>query len=143
MTSEYVLVIGAVTSLLMTELLSVSPGGVIVPGFLALYLDSPLRIASTLGAATLAFLGARLAGRHLILFGRRRYAAFLLAGFLARFILEGIIPGLLPELPLYAAVGWLLPGIIASEADRQGLARTFLALAACTFIVKIIWMLAV
>ena len=32
MSSEYVLIIGALVSLLMTELTGLSPGGIIVPG---------------------------------------------------------------------------------------------------------------
>lgn len=140
MSSEYVLVVGVVTSLLMTEVLGVSPGGVIVPGFFALYVDSPLRIGATLLDALLALLSVRLLGRFVILFGRRRYATFLVAGFLARFLFERLIPGLAPGTPLLAAVGWLIPGILAADADRQGGLRTLAALAAATVCVKLVWM---
>jgi len=138
--SEYVLIIGVTVSLLMTELIGISPGGVIVPGFIALYIDSPFRLAATLLDALIALSVVRLLGRYTILFGRRRYATFLIAGFLSRFLLERLIPGLVPEAPVIAAVGWLLPGIIASEADRQGPARTIIALAGASAAVKLIWM---
>jgi poly-gamma-glutamate biosynthesis protein PgsC/CapC len=140
MNSEYILVLGVVTSLLMTELIGLSPGGVIVPGFIALYADSPLRLAATLADAAFALLAVRLLGGQLILFGRRRYASFLLAGFIARFLLERVLPGLAPEAPLFAAVGWLVPGIIAAEADRQGPLRTLFALAAGAAFVRLLWM---
>lgn len=140
MNSEYVLVLGVVTSLLFTELLGISPGGVIVPGYLALYLREPLRLGATLLDAGLAFLLVRLLGRFLVLFGRRRYALFLLAGFLARFLMEGILPGLLPEAPILASVGWLIPGIIAADADRQGPLATAAALAAAALVVRLVWM---
>jgi len=42
------LIIGVVVSLLLTELVGLSPGGIIVPGYVALLLDRP--------AALLAFL---------------------------------------------------------------------------------------
>ena len=132
--------LGVVASLLMTEFIGVSPGGVIVPGFIALYADSPLRLAATLVDAALALLLVKLLGGQVILFGRRRYASFLLAGFLARFLFERIVPGLAPEAPLFAAVGWLIPGIIAAEADRQGPLRTLVALAAGAAFVRLLWM---
>ena len=140
MNSEYVLVIGVVTSLLMTEFIGVAPGGVIVPGFIALYADSPLALAMTLLDAALAYLGVRLLGRHAILFGRRRYATFLIAGFLSRFLFERVAPALFPGTPLLAAVGWLIPGLIAAEADRQGPIRTLVALVAGAAFVRLIWM---
>lgn len=140
MNSEYVLVVGVVTSLLMTEFVGVSPGGVIVPGFVALFADSPLRLAVTMGEALFALVLVRLARRHVILFGRRRYATFLLAGFLGRFLFERMVPGLDPRLPVIAAVGWLVPGILASEADRQGPLKTLIALAAGAAAVRLVWL---
>ncbi|MEI6875030.1 MAG: poly-gamma-glutamate biosynthesis protein PgsC [Spirochaetota bacterium] len=140
MGSEYVLVIGVVTSLLMTEFIGVSPGGVIVPGFIALFADSPLRIAITLVDALVALVAVRLLGRYAILFGRRRYATFLVVGFLARYLFERIVPSLAPDAPLLMAVGWLIPGLIAAEADRQGPGRTLVALAGGTLFVKLLWM---
>lgn len=139
MNSEYVLVIGAVTSLFMTEFFGVSPGGLLVPGYVALFFDSPLRLLATIVDAGLALVAARLIARGAILFGRRRYAVFLLAGFVARFILERALPGLAPEAPVLAAIGWLVPGIIASEADRQGPAKTLLALAGAALFVRLLW----
>lgn len=140
MNSEYVLVVGVVTSLLMTEFIGVSPGGVIVPGFFALFALSPARIGISLVDAALALGLVRLLGRYAILFGRRRYASFLLAGFLGRFLFERILPGLDPQLPLVAAVGWLVPGILASEADRQGPIKTLVALAAGSGFVYLVWL---
>lgn len=139
MSSEYLIVIGAVASLLMTELLGISPGGVIVPGYIALFAPEPLRLLATLLDAGLALGAVRLLSRHAILFGKRRYAAFILAGFLARILVERVLPGLLPEAPALAAVGWLVPGILAREADRQGLLRTAAALAAAAILVRLAW----
>jgi len=139
MSSEYVLVLGVVLSLLMTELVGVSPGGVIVPGYIALYLTSPLRLSATLLDALLALGAVLLLSRAVVLFGRRRYAVFLLAGFLARVLMERLVPFLVPETPLLAAVGWLIPGILAADAHRQGLWKTLAALAAAALLVRLAW----
>lgn len=139
MSSEYILVIGAVASLFMTEFFGISPGGVIVPGYIALFLPDPMRVAATILDAAIALGAVRLLARHAILFGRRRYAAFILAGFLARVLVERALPGAFPEAPALAAVGWLVPGILAREADRQGPVRTLLALAAAALLVRLLW----
>lgn len=139
MSSEYVLVLGVVISLLMTELTGISPGGVIVPGYIALYLTAPLRLGATLLDGVLALGAVQLLSRYAVLFGRRRYAAFLLAGFLARVLMERLVPSLAPEAPLLAAVGWLIPGILAADAHRQGPFRTLAALAAAALLVRLLW----
>lgn len=139
MSSEYILVLGVVISLLMTELTGISPGGVIVPGYIALYLTAPLRLGATLLDAGLALGAVQLLSRYAVLFGRRRYAAFLLAGFLARVLMERLVPSLAPEAPLLAAVGWLIPGILAADAHRQGPLRTLAALAAAALLVRLLW----
>jgi poly-gamma-glutamate biosynthesis protein PgsC/CapC len=139
MSSEYVLVLGVVVSLLMTELVGLSPGGIIVPGYVALYLTVPLRLSATALDAGLALGAVLLLSRWVVLFGRRRYAAFLLSGFLARVLMERIIPSVVPEAPVLAAVGWLIPGILAADAHRQGLWRTLGALLAAALLVRLAW----
>jgi poly-gamma-glutamate biosynthesis protein PgsC/CapC len=139
MIEQYVLVLGAVVSLLMTELLAISPGGVLVPGFIAFHADSLPRLAATLLDAGLAIAMIRLLGRVVVLFGRRRYAAFVLAGFLARVLTEHLLPTLAPQAPMLVAVGWLIPGILAADADRQGPLRTLAALAAAVLMVRLLW----
>jgi len=139
MIEQYVLVLGAVVSLLMTELLAISPGGVLVPGFMALHADSLPRLGATLLDAGLALAMIRLLGRVAVLFGRRRYAAFVLAGFLARALTEQLLPALAPQAPMLVAVGWLIPGILAADADRQGPLRTLAALAAAVLMVRLLW----
>lgn len=139
MSSEYILILGALASLLLTELTGLSPGGVIVPGYVALYLGAPLRLAATAADAGLALLAVRLLSRWVVLFGRRRYAVFLFAGFLARLLLERLVPRVAPEVPVLAAVGWLIPGILAADAHRQGPLRTAAALAAAALLVRLAW----
>jgi gamma-polyglutamate biosynthesis protein CapC len=137
--SEYVLVLGVVVSLLMTELVGISPGGIIVPGYIALYLTAPLRLSATLLDAAIALGLVYGLSRTVVLFGRRRYAAFLLSGFLARFLVERIVPSLLPEVPVLAAVGWLIPGILAADAHRQGIWKTLAAVAGAALLIRLVW----
>lgn len=127
MYSEIVL-LGVILSLVYAEITGFSPGGLIVPGYLALSLSSPRRIVLTLCVAALTTLVLRLLGKFLFLYGRRRFAAAILLGAFISLAL-----GSLPWLSLGGGViGCLIPGIIARECDRQGFFQTILGLAVVT-----------
>ena len=113
------LLIGLLLALLWAERTDVSPGGIIVPGYLALYADRPLRILATLAVALLTLLICRLAARHLILYGRRRFVLAVLAGAFLSQAWSLLLPHLF-ESPLeLRAIGWIVPGILASNLARQ------------------------
>ncbi len=113
------LLIGLVLALVWAERTDVSPGGIIVPGYLALYADRPLRVLATLAAALLTLLVCRLAARFLILYGRRRFVLAVLAGAVLAQAWFLLLPRLF-EAPLeLRVVGWVVPGILASNLARQ------------------------
>ncbi len=129
------LLLGLIVSMGFHELTGLSPGGIVVPGILALYLAEPLRLAGTL-AVSLASLGIyALLSRWLILFGRRRF--FVLAttaGILAAVVSAGA-PALFPAAPDLRAVSLIVPGLLANACQKQGVAPT---LAATTVAVTIV-----
>jgi len=135
---EAYLVLGVVLGILFMELTDVSPGGLIVPGYIALFWHRPDRIALSLVIALLTVALLRLAGRFLILFGRRRFALFLLAGFAIRVVAEFFLPLVNPAFGGLEAIGWLIPGIVASDMDRQGVLKTLLAAGAVAALVTLV-----
>ena len=48
--------IGIVLSLVLTETVGVTAGGVIVPGYIAMNLDSPFRLIVTFGISIIVYL---------------------------------------------------------------------------------------
>ena len=64
--------IGLIVSLLFTEYFGLSTGGMIVPGYLALQLNQPVRVVVTLLTAVCAWAAVRLISRYAIVYGRRR-----------------------------------------------------------------------
>ncbi len=138
MNTELYLVAGVVLGMLFTELTGVSPGGLIVPGYIALFWNQPGRLALTAVVALATMLTLRLLSRWLLLFGRRRYSLFILVGFTLRAGAQLILPSLFPALNGLEAVGWLVPGIIASDIDKQGALTTFAALGAVAALVRLI-----
>ncbi len=124
------LLIGLVLALLWTEITDISPGGLIVPGYLALYLGRPARVAATLAAALLALAVYRALARRLILFGRRRFALMVLVGAVLAQAWLLLLPGLFDAPAGLHVIGWIIPGILASSLARQKAAPTLASLAA-------------
>jgi poly-gamma-glutamate biosynthesis protein PgsC/CapC len=117
-------VLGLLLSLLFLGLTGLHPGGIIVPSYLVLFIEDPLRIAATFAAAVLTLFCFRLVSRHLIIFGTRRYVFMILAaGFwtaLSIYLLPDLFPGFLE----FRVIGWIIPGLIANHFERQGVLIT-------------------
>lgn len=112
---------GLVAGLLFGELYAITPGGMVVPGYVALMLIRPYRVLGTLAIALLTFLCVRLLGRGTLLYGRRRFVVTVLLGFFMSLALEQFlrsdITGSHTE---FRAVGFIIPGLIAEWMDHQG-----------------------
>ena len=98
---------GVAISLLFVELTGLSPAGLIVPGYLALCLQTPWRIVYTLAVAVAAWGIAKLLGNVMILYGRRRFAVMVLLSFAIDLAVTSL--GLLAYDP--GMIGVLVPGI--------------------------------
>ena len=81
--------IGLVVSLLYSELFGVAPGGIIVPGYLALKIHDPVIVIITLGISLLTFFVVRVLSTVTIIYGRRRTVLMLLIGFLLGSLVRG------------------------------------------------------
>ncbi len=140
------IVVSIVFSFLFGEATGWLSGGLVVPGYLALYLDQPLRILMTWIAAMLALLAVHLLSRATILFGRRRFMAFILAGIMAGALLDALTAwlaaGWFPvDGPELRAIGYVVPGLIANDSWKQGPWKTLLASAAITLATRAMLML--
>ncbi len=124
------LLIGLVLALVWAELTDVSPGGIIVAGYFALYLDRPLRVAATLAVALAAWAVVRALSRQLILFGRRRFVLAVLVGAVLSQAWLLAAPRLFAGPVETRVIGWIVPGILASSLSRQKPLPTLASLAA-------------
>jgi poly-gamma-glutamate biosynthesis protein PgsC/CapC len=124
------LLIGLVLALLWAEITDLSPGGIIVPGYFALYLDRPLRAAATLAVALLTLAIYRFLARRLILFGRRRFVLMVLVGAVLSQAWLLVLPRLFDAPLELRVIGWVIPGILASSLVRQKVLPTLASLAA-------------
>jgi len=134
--------IGLVVSLTFSEMLGLTAGGMVVPGYVALYLDRPLVIALTLLVSYLTYFIVHSLSAVMIIYGRRRTVLMILVGFAMGALLRSF--GSL-ELPMTTVdltiVGYIIPGLIAIWIDRQGLVESFSSLIIASVIVRLILLL--
>ncbi len=112
---------GLVAGLIFGELFAITPGGMVVPGYVALMLIRPYRVLGTLAIALLTFLCVRLLGRGTLLYGRRRFVVTVLLGFFLSLGLEQLVQSdITGSHTEFRAVGFIIPGLIAEWMDHQG-----------------------
>lgn len=129
--------IGIILSFLVSELGGLLSGGLIGPGYLALYMDQPMRVAATLAVAGVTYVLVRLISLRVILFGRRRFMAMVLGGLVVGWALSRAV-SLAPQLGQgFGVVGHIVPGLIANDAYKQGFVRTALATLAVAGVVRL------
>ena len=117
--------IGMVLSLFLTETLGVTAGGIIVPGYIAMNLESPERLVITFGVSIITFLLIKLLSQYIMVYGKRRLVLALLIGFLLGYLSrsENMITADLGTTD-FIVIGNIIPGLIANWMDRQGVLRT-------------------
>ena len=135
---DNIIVLGILVSIIFYEWTEISPGGVIVPGYIALFLDNPKRIITTVMLSILTYATVRLLSKYIVIYGRRKFSVFMIVSFLIRFIIGNFL-GVL-DFPISTAliIGYLIPGIIALDMDRQGIIKTLSAMFIVAFVLKIV-----
>lgn len=124
------LLVGIVVALCVIELVGVSPGGLVVVGFLVPQLGRPLGLFGTLVTAVATFLIVRFLGRFLLLYGRRRLVLVLLLAIVIDALVGNLVGKQFEAASLgFASIGRVVPGLLANAMDSQGFIRTLAAMA--------------
>ena len=134
---------GMVVSFFIAELLGVTAGGIIVPGYIAFYLDAPEKILSTFFVSFIVFATLKVISKFVIVYGKRRFMLCICLGF---------IFGVSMDQYMYLffsfgkdsfifdrmVIGNIIPGLIANWFERQGVVRTISSILITASIVKLI-----
>lgn len=138
--------VGLLVSLLFAEIFGLAAGGMIVPGYFALYMDQPSNVLVTIVAALVTFALVRSIARYVIIYGRRRIVMMILVGFLVGCFIRGLAavavdPGLSHDSVgsvNLCVIGFIIPGLIALWIDRQGATETLAALITSATVVRLV-----
>lgn len=121
--------IGVAVSVMLLAVAGLSAGGLIAPGYLALVLDQPITLLVLAGITLLTWLAVRALSRILFLYGPRRFGVAILISVLISSALELARPTFGPLGLEWRSIGYIVPGLVANQFDRQGVAPTVLMLA--------------
>lgn len=123
--------LGLVLSLIFSEIFGLAAGGLIVPGYIALELHHPGRVAGTILVALVTLIVVRMMGHAVFLYGRRRFVLTVLVGFVIGWMADRWFVFAWPTSPFAAgaiidaaAVGFVIPGLVANWMERQGIVAT-------------------
>ena len=144
--------IGLAVSLLFSEMFGLAAGGMVVPGYVALYLNRPIDVVLTVGAAFIAYLVVHMLSTFIIVYGKRRTVLMIIIGYLVRGLFELIpfnvvdpffrISQRVSGAPAdFSVIGFVIPGLIAIWMDRQGVLETLTALITSAVVVRLVLML--
>jgi len=130
--------IGIAIGFLFYELVGLSPGGIVVPGYIALFINQPLRIMVTVAIAILTYYIVSFLSNYLILYGKRRFLSMILISFLVKWIVESFIFQFPVTNIEIQSIGYIIPGLLANEMKRQGIIPTLLAMSIVAILVRLI-----
>jgi poly-gamma-glutamate biosynthesis protein PgsC/CapC len=130
--------VGLILAALYVEVTEIYPGGIIVPAYFALFLDQPLRILITLSVALLGLLSYRLLSRGLILFGRRRFVMLILLGAIWGQAWFLVAPHVYSGPLELRVIGWVIPGLLANNLERQKFFQTLASLFTVSVLVYVV-----
>jgi poly-gamma-glutamate biosynthesis protein PgsC/CapC len=133
--------IGLAVSLFLSEALGIVGSGLVVPGYLALYLTQPLTVLITLIAGLAAFGIVRLFGTIAIIYGRRRTILMIIAGYLTGMLARNLGGEVLILDEMYPVIGFIIPGLIAIWLDRRGVIESLCSLLTASVMVRLILIL--
>ena len=129
--------LGIILSLVLSEALGVTAGGIIVPGYISLFLDQPVQVVSTFLGAILVWLIIKGLSKVMFLYGKRRIVLALILGFLFGYLSRTIYVDT-ESIKSVAVIGNIIPGLIANWMDRQGVVRTVSVVLLTAVIVKLL-----
>lgn len=130
--------VGLAAALLYGELFGLAAGGMVVPGYLALYANKPLDVGLTLVAALLTFGILKGLSQIAIVYGRRRTALTILVGYMVGLAFRMWIDSGVTPFTEGAIIGFIIPGLIAIWYQRQGVLETTLSLFTAAIMVRML-----
>ncbi len=145
-TAEIAIAIGIAVSMVFYEKQDLVPGGVIVPGYVALTLDRPYLLLSTFVVSIVTLFVVKKLSNYLILFGRRKFSIVMLVSFVIGWAIQAAVavgltifqvPSVGPT-GIFQVIGFIIPGLVANSMERQGITKTMYALVAVSVITYVI-----
>jgi poly-gamma-glutamate biosynthesis protein PgsC/CapC len=135
--------LGLVVSLIFSETLGLAAGGMVVPGYMALMIHDPGRIAGTIMVSLVTFYTIRVMSNFMFIYGRRRTVIIIITGFIFGWLSRELFVFGLPDGQTleFQAIGYIIPGLIANWMERQGVIQTLSTMIVAAVFVRLLLMI--
>lgn len=131
--------LGMLASLFLTETIGLAAGGIVVPGYIALYLQQPLRVIGTVLVGLIVYLLIKFLGRFMLLYGRRLLVIGVLLGYLIGYLIRLFPPITFTDFKLDVnVIGYVIPGLLAYWMNRQGIIETITTMTIAAILTRLI-----
>lgn len=133
------IILGIAVSLIFTELTGISAGDIVVPAYLALTVNQPSILISTVAIGILSYVAVEFGlSRLMMLYGKRKFVAFIFIALILRILLNLILGGIFDAIDALTSVGVITAALIASTISKQGVKFTLIGTVAVTAIVYVL-----
>lgn len=131
--------LGVLVSLFFLETFGAAAGGIVVAGYVAMFLHQPVTILATLTISFLVYIIVKLLGNVMFIYGRRRMVISVLLGFILGWIANyyGVFTSLSSAYSVQV-IGFIIPGLIANSMEKQGIVRTLSVMFVAAVVVRFI-----
>jgi len=134
--------LGVIISLVFLEGFGVAAGGIVVAGYVAMFLHQPWTLFATLSISFTVYVIVKLLGKVMFIYGRRRMVISVLLGFVLGWAARTY--GLFDPLPSSYSVqviGFIIPGLIANSMEKQGILSTLSVMFVAATVVRFLLIL--
>jgi len=133
-----IIILGIIVSIIFYEITDISPGGIVVPGLMVMYVNQFDKMIYTVIVAIITYLVVKFISRYLVIFGKRRFVILILVSILINFLLQTLLHSFSINLLSVSIIGYSIAGIIANDMYKQGIKRTLPALAIVLVVLELI-----
>ncbi|NQY28565.1 MAG: poly-gamma-glutamate biosynthesis protein PgsC [Flavobacteriaceae bacterium] len=136
---ELSVTLGIIISLFFIEKFGMAAGGIIIPGYIALQLTTIDRLIGLVIITFITFLLIKGISKFTFLFGRRQMVVALLIGTILSILSHHFLVFNTPNSTIeLSAIGWVIPGLIAHWAAKQGFVKTLAMISITSVIVRLL-----
>ncbi|MDD3171989.1 MAG: poly-gamma-glutamate biosynthesis protein PgsC [Bacilli bacterium] len=133
-----IIILGVLVSIIYYEITDISPGGIVVPGLMVMYITQVDKMIYTVVISIITYLVVKFISGYLVIFGKRRFVVLIIVSIFINFLMQALLHSLSINLLSISIIGYTITGIIANNIYKQGIKRTIPSLAIVIIILELI-----
>lgn len=136
------IIVSLIVSIIFSDVTNIIPGGIIIPFYFVLHIYDPVKIAATVLTSIACLFVIKFLSRYTILYGRRKFAMYIITGIIIKIIFTYIYFGnSYMFYNLSITIGYVVPGILGRVMERQGIIKTLGSLSIVVLIIALVQIL--